>query len=469
MVQPLFHTESHGLPNEGQAIADLAAKRGVKLMPWQRRMFDVATQHEDGAYLYPLVIVSVPRQSGKTEGLHCLVDHKLHHGALDGSDFEGGLTAQTRADAVMTWQAWLREYLDNDDLASRLEVRRAGGSEGFALGRNRLRVYSPLPTASHGRVLSQYLWDEIWSFDETRGAEILQGVMPTMITKRDRQIWMVSTAGSVDSTFFRGYVDRGRAGDSGMCYIEYGCPPGYDALDLRHWPEWHPALGLTIDRKGIEQAKDIFGDDIPGFLRAYGNVWPEGLSNTGAIDAHVWESAGDTPDDVPPAAGQGACVAVDVDPYGLSASICVAWRDGKTVRVELAEHREGVAWIVPRATEICARLRVRQIVGHDYGPCVPTLDRLERSGLSVQRMTGRQASAATQDFLSGLREGRIRHVRSDLLTQTAAQIQTRPYGDGVQWVRKGSGVTSALTAATWAVAAVESQKMYGVPRIVVAS
>ena len=46
-------------------------------MAWQRRVADVALEVDDhGRYFYQLVIVTVPRQSGKTTLFGSVLDHR---------------------------------------------------------------------------------------------------------------------------------------------------------------------------------------------------------------------------------------------------------------------------------------------------------------------------------------------------------------------------------------------------------
>ena len=54
-------------PSFGRHVATVAAALGTPLLPWQRLVADIAFEvDERGRYAYPLVVVSVPRQSGKT-------------------------------------------------------------------------------------------------------------------------------------------------------------------------------------------------------------------------------------------------------------------------------------------------------------------------------------------------------------------------------------------------------------------
>ena len=54
-------------PTFGARIAAVAAYLGGSLMPWQRQVADVALEldpNDPGAWRYPVVVVTVPRQAG---------------------------------------------------------------------------------------------------------------------------------------------------------------------------------------------------------------------------------------------------------------------------------------------------------------------------------------------------------------------------------------------------------------------
>ena len=458
---PLRHTKGDGLPHEGARIAETARAVGIDLMPWQAEAYAVATQREGASYRWPVVICSVPRQSGKSTLCRLLVLDRLVNGtAVTDRPWEAALTAQTRNDAARFLIDWGQQSVGEWGIVS----TRGVGNEVLSCGRNVIRPYAPVPSAVHGRTLAAFLWDEAWSVDHERGREILQAAAPAMITRPDRQIWMVSTAGTAESRFFREWVERGAAGEA--CLIEYGAPPDADITDIADWARWHPAYGHTQDAAGIRQAASWFADDDAGFRRAYCNQWPDAAATVGAIHPDDWSAAAD-PD--PPLPEHGRAVfALDVDPYGLSASIVAAWQDGARTRVEVADHREGASWLVGRVPELLQRHGARSVWAQDYGPAVATLDALERAKVKVEKITSKQSASAVQAFLTAVGDGAVSHAGQDVLTRSALAVGTRAFGDGVQWQRRGSGVTSPITAASWAVwAAARAKPRLTRPRVVI--
>ncbi len=457
-ISPAYATAHEGLPDESERIAATAARFGLTLMPWQRDALAVATQHEAGAYRWPVVVISVPRQSGKSIALKALVLDRLLHGGLHGQ-WEGALIAQARQDAAR----FLLDWSEHSELG--MKVYRGIGNERLLVGPNQVRPYAPMPSAMHGRSLNAVLWDEAWSVDVERGREIMQAATPAMVTKRDRQTWFVSTAGTPESLFLRSWVDKGRGGEA--CLVEYAAPADADIDDLAGWARWHPAYGYTQDADGIRQARAMFDGDEAGFRRAYCNQWPEAQASRGTIDPETWNALAD---EAPPVPERGSAVlAIDVDMHALSSSIVAAWRDGQAMRVELVDHRPGVTWLLPRLRALMETHGVYAVWAQDYGPVVATTDALERERVTVERVGSKQASAAVQAFLTAVGDGAVRHNGQDELTRAALAVGLRPYGDGVQWQRRGTIATSPITAASWAIWALSRKKARKPLRIVVSS
>ena len=259
-------------------MARLAAALGKELMPWQRYTFDVGLEvDEAGRFAYQLVIVTVPRQSGKTTGFGVVMDHR----ALMIPRARVWFTQQSGKDAV--------DWLINEHwpllapLGAHVHLRRAAGSEHIRWRHSAglIRPFPPTPDGLHGKTSDLVVVDEPWAFDLVRGQQLDQAIVPTQATKPNAQTWKVSTAGDATSTWWLGTVEQGRAAaqagrTSGVAYFEWACPPDLDPCDPVSWPLYHPAYGRTIEASSMEAALLMLGPDE--FRRAYGNQWVSTVS-----------------------------------------------------------------------------------------------------------------------------------------------------------------------------------------------
>ena len=215
-------------------MAALARALGKPMMAWQQYVADVALEVDgDGRFAYQLVIVTVPRQSGKTT----LFGSVLEHRAITLPRARCWFTAQSGRDAV-DW--FLNEH---EPLLARLggvyRFRRANGSEAvrWPVSGGMVRPFPPTPDSLHGKTSDLVVIDEPWAFDPVRGAQLDQAIVPTQATRPNAQVWKVSTAGDASSVWWLGTVEAGRAAvaagrTAGVAYFEWACPPDLDPAEI---------------------------------------------------------------------------------------------------------------------------------------------------------------------------------------------------------------------------------------------
>lgn len=90
-------------PSFGDRAALASKLLGGDLMPWQKQVLDVALELnplDPGAWRYPVVVVTVPRQAGKSFLIRVvMVDRMMNY-----NRHEILMTAQTGKDARKRWK-----------------------------------------------------------------------------------------------------------------------------------------------------------------------------------------------------------------------------------------------------------------------------------------------------------------------------------------------------------------------------
>jgi len=289
-----FATALTGRPNLAAAVARTAAELGTDLMPHQRLIAETGTELEGGKLAYRQVTALLPRQSGKsTLALALMVTYAL---ARPGQRIL--YSAQTRLDArarlTDDWMPLIRQ----SRFAPLVTERRAMGGEAllFANG-SRIGLVAGTRTGGHGQVLDLAVCDEAWAHTDSR---LETGVKPTMITRPDPQIWIVSTAGDATSTCLRAKVDAGRlAAETGIsgaaAYLEWSAPSGDDPSDPAVWWRTMPALAAGLVTEAAVRA-DLELMGLAEWRRAYLNQWPdETAAGWLAFDQSAWEACGSGP------------------------------------------------------------------------------------------------------------------------------------------------------------------------------
>jgi hypothetical protein len=421
----------------------VAAALGTPFMPWQSLVADVAGERTPtGAYAYPVVVVTVPRQSGKTT----LMRARLVTRCLAQRGAQTFYTAQTGKDARERWEDLVKQVL-RSPLRSRVHVRRSIGSSRLEFWNDsQLRVFSPVEAAMHGSTPHEVHLDEAWSFDRIRGNALLGAITPAQITVPDRQLWIVSTAGTVESEFLRGWVDAGRAAAPGVALFEWSCPDGLDPYDADVIAGYHPAVGYT------QTAEDILASasnlSRAEYERAYANRW------TGTVDAIItaddWAAlAGDQ---TPP--GAGLVLGYDVAHDRTSADIVAGWDDGDgRLQVRVVRTDDGADWLAPAVLELADQLPGATFVADGAGPVRSVTDALagrpQLAGGRLRVLTTAEYASACGELLADVRTGHLGHDGGDRLARAVAAVVTRPLGDLWVWSRtRSKAAVSALTAAT---------------------
>lgn len=418
----------------GPAVAKLAAAMGLPLMPWQRYVADVALEvDENGVYRYPAVVLTVPRQSGKTSLLRPVIAHRL----LTVKRGRAWLTAQLRQDARDTW-AETADLIEASPLGSLARRRNTNGSETLTLGSgSTLRPFNAGDERSlHGKQSDLVFVDEVFAFSREAGASILQAVVPTQATRPGAQTWLVSTAGTAASTWLLDWITRGReaaAADIGarIAHFEWGVPEDVaetDLTDLDVYAAHHPALGFTIGRPALESAQALMSPSE--FARAYGNYWT--ASAEWVIDPKLWESRRTTAK----IAGTVA-FAAEVTADRSAGVIYSAGRlhcpeepqlHGR-IGVELIERRGGTGWIAPRLLELVARHHPAAVVIDPVSPAGTVhkaLAEQRRQYVPLLDFTAADLVNSHTEFLDGLVTGDIWHRTSEQLDAALRATKPRP-------------------------------------------
>jgi phage terminase large subunit-like protein len=270
-------------------VAKTARDLGIPLLPWQRLVLSTALERSGRRPAYRDVLVSVPRQSGKSSMALALIVWRL----LDQPDQLVLYSAQSRISArrklLHTW--WPR--IARSPLAGRFKLFRGFGAETLqADNGSRLELLSATESAGHGESTDLVVVDEAWVHQD---ATVEQAVRPTMATRADAQLWAMSTAGTPKSFWWRGKLDTGRTNaelgvTSGACLLEWAAAPGDDPTDEAVWWATMPALGRLSDVETIRA--DLANMAIAEFKRAFLNLWPDESAEGWAVVARdLWEAS----------------------------------------------------------------------------------------------------------------------------------------------------------------------------------
>lgn len=414
-------------------------------MPWQRQFLDVAGELTDdgSAMRYPYVVLDVPRRAGKTAGTFAAMLHRLTTAQRRRVFY----TAQTRADAALTFRDEWSPTLAASTLSRFYSTRRSNGSESITLPprASTLALFAPGPTALHGQDCDVAVVDEAWTVSTVDGDALEAAIQPAQATRPHRQLWIVSAGGTHESTWFRRWIDLGEAGTPGVALFRYAADPDVDDPDdpdlvLRV----HPAVGHTIT---ADTARG-FRDTMPRteFLRAFCGLWTTPDAAPARVPADRWR-AGEDPDAAPgDPVTFGLAVAVD----GAAAAIGAAGRyvdaDGvERIAVEVVEAGPGTSWVPGAWRAIRSRTRGRLLVD-PLSPAAPVVDALRNARLPVETLTTGAYVTSCAAFVDDVVAGVIVHRGQPALTASTETASSRNVGDRWVWDRRAGGGVELVEA-----------------------
>jgi hypothetical protein len=420
----------------------VAKTLGQPLMPWQQQIAEIATEYDPkiGVPYYREVVVTVPRQSGKTT---LVLAWELHRALWWKTSQKIAYTAQTGWDARRKLIDDQAPLLMASPLKAAVEkvIRGAGNEAIIFKNGSRVDVLASTESAGHGRSIDLAVLDEAFSDTDDRRE---QALLPAMATRSDAQLFVVSTMGTEASTYLNRKIETGRAAigngdDSGIAYFEWSADLDADIDDPATWWSCMPALGHTISEAVVRHARQTMSEG--DFRRSMLNQ--KTISDERVISQLVWQQA--CSDEVAP---RGRLqFAVDVNPERGAAAIAVADDQGCG---EIVEFRPGVGWVVDRLVELAERWGAPVAVDV-YGPAGSMVDELESRRVKVIRYGTREMAHACGSFFDRLVDGKVRIRRHSALDEAAAGARRRSTGDSWLWSRKDTDTdVSPLVALTLA-------------------
>ena len=414
-------------------------------MPWQRQFLDVAGELTDdgSAMRYPYVVLDVPRRAGKTAGTFATMLHRLTVAQRRRVFY----TAQTRADAALTFRDEWTPLLTSSALARFYAIRKSNGSESVSLPprSSSLSLFAPGPTALHGQDSDVAVVDEAWAFDTVAGDALEAAIQPAQSTRPYRQLWIVSAGGTHESTWLRRWVDLGLAGTPGVALIRYAADPELDDPDD---PELvlrvHPAVGHTITPETAIGLRSTM--PRAEYLRAFAGLWTTPDAAPARVPADRWRDDEDA--DAAPGDPVTFGLAVAVD--GAAAAIGAAGRyvdaDGRErIAVEVVEAGPGTAWVPGAWRAIRSRTRGRLLVDV-LSPAASVVDAIRAARLPVEAITTGAYVTACSAFVDDVVEGVIAHRGQPALTAATETASSRNVGDRWVWDRRAAGGVELVEA-----------------------
>lgn len=421
-----YHTPpTPGAVSLGPKISAVSKFLGRKPVPWQEKARLVACElGPDGRFRYHTVMISVPRQSGKTTSV---MDVGLHR-TLVVPDARVWYTAQTGQAAR---ERWIKELATPAErrLGTLAAVKRGAGDTRLQVPNgSEFRPMPPTADYLHGEQSDLVFIDESWAHTEAAGAALLQAVVPTMATRTTHgygpQTWFLSTKGTAASTWWHNMLDQAiEEQPPGVCVIDYGIGDDVDPTDIDAVIAAHPGVGPLIDPRAVYEAAATLSP--AEFARGYGNV---ATSHAATVLDGADLDAIET--DVPLDPGEvhlGVATSWDRSTVAIAA---VGSIDG-TPAIEVIAARPGRAWVGPALRSITSGQPIGSIWIDGKGPSAELAETLIAEDIHPTPTLAAVGDLimATERLVSGVGARSLRIRRDPDLRAELGGLALRSVGD----------------------------------------
>lgn len=435
-----------------KCVATLQAV-GLGLDPWQAEIVRyILSSQANGDYAASRVVMSIPRQAGKTYlvGAVVLYDSLANPGTTTVWTAHRFKVARESFDfmrAVCTTPQ-MSKYVN------KAQIHSAAGNEVINF-RNGSRIIFAARERGAIRGFSavrRIIFDEAQILSNNALADLL----PTQNQARNPQRIMMGTPpkpSDESDAFMKARETSINGKTSRTYYVEYSAPPNSGVDDVDAWVAANPSLH---DRTPIERMHDL-REELPNeddFFREAMGMW-SAAGSAEVIDAETWRQAQAQDNEQP---SQSLAVAVSVSGDLSSASVAFAGvraSDG-VVHVELLEQRSGFAWVAGYIRKLLDSNKQIRAVVMDVGSSSRILsDDFTRAKIFPTHPQVLDIGMSTVAFVDGINNGTIIHIGQVQMEIARAGARKRPLGDTGLWAwSRKTSITDitpieAATLAVW--------------------
>jgi phage terminase large subunit-like protein len=285
------------------------------------------------------------------------------------------------------------------------------------------------------------------------GDEAMAALLPTLSARPNPQVWYTASAGTEQSVQLGRVRTRGMTGgDGALAFFEWSADEADDPADPAVWAKANPGLGIRITPDYVAREMAALSPDAFAAERLTIGRYPLDAGDAWAVvPKAAWLSLLDARSEpVVPVAFAAA-----VSDHRGHAAIGVAGRrqDG-FLHVEVADYREGTAWVVPRLLELWAKHSPCAVVVDEAGHEGSFVTELQQAGVEVLSPASREvAQAFGQFFDAAVDSASLRHRGDGPLMAALGAAGTRDVAEGRTWARKGASADIsplvAVTLALW--------------------
>jgi hypothetical protein len=422
----------------------------------------ILAKRTDGEYAADTIVISIPRQVGKTYLIACIIFALC----LQQPGLTVIWTAQVKDTALETFDQFLT-------MAERAKVRphilatpRGKGDEAI-LFTNRSSIEFGARDSGFGRGRTDV---DVIVFDEGQhlSNEALENMGAAQNVANNPLCFVMGTPPRPKDKgeFFTILRQEALDGDSdGTLYIEMSADRGADPMDRDQWRKANASFPFRTSERAMLRLRKKLRNEESWAREALG-IWDEVSQHQPIVTAGKWRTLVDVgpPSDVRPAA-----LGVDMS-HGLVISAVGCWIEGESVHIEEVWAGTDVAAAIDWIATVAGRRT--EVVIDDISPAAQMIPGLKARGVNVRRGTARDMSKGCMLFETRANaDGQLTHAGQKSVTDAVLGGRKRLISDagGWGWDRKDSTVAihQAVAGTLALLGASTVRKPVGAGRVIV--
>lgn len=405
------------------AVRETCAKMGVTFDGWQDGTGRLITaKRPDGLYAADTVVISIPRQVGKTFLIGAIVF------AL--CIIFPGLTVVWTAHRFKTARETfgsMQRFARRRQVAPHIETVRRGSGDEAVIFRNGSRVLFGARENGFGLGFSEV---GVLVLDEAQRltSKAMDDLVPTTNAADNPLILLAGTPPrpTDDGEVFTLLRQEALDGESDeVLYIELSADPDADIDDREQWakanpsyPHRTPERALTRMRKNLAEAS---------FRREALGIWDEFSAHRRVVKQSMWAGLADVgPED----GARPDALAVDAS-HDRRFSVAGCWRDDHGAHAEEVwtgrDEDDLHDWLVSRTTR-----RTTIVIDH-YSPAASLVPRLKAAGRNVKVTTASDMAKACGLWVGDVEAGRLTHADQASVNDALDGAKKRAIGKAGGW------------------------------------
>jgi hypothetical protein len=427
-------------------VEEQCARVGLEFDRWQKDLnWAILSLRGDGLYATDTVVLSIPRQVGKTWDVGAIVfaDSIVNAGTLTVWTAHHFKVARESFNEMRRWASTPR-MLEHVDYT---KITTAAGNEAIPF-RNGSRIV--FAARERGAIrgftkVRRLILDE----GQILTDDALADLLPTMNQASNPQAIIMGTPPKPtdpSEVFARLRADALNGVSDDVLFVEFSAPADSDLDDRVALGVANPSYPLRTGERSIVRLRKWLTDD--DFRREVFGIWDGTL--VGLFNPAEWAAAAD----------------LESEPlaplrYGIEVSAGRAWstlgvagyRADDLVHLAVQPSEPGTDWVADRCVDLWDRHPdCSFVIDGTAGPAESLIPALETAGVPLTVLSAADVRKATAMLVDAVHDGTIRHRAQTELTRAVEDAIPRSAGDGgFAFSRKNSKSNiSPLNAVCWA-------------------